>query len=132
MPTRLYANAEFWRSSPNLFLIRVGCVCALLAILASILRTIRIPSYATRSLAQESLSIYFVHNCFLYGSIWNIGLRQRIGPNLTPLPTLLWITAIVLSMALLGWTWNWFKRNDPKGSRMFRLALFASVAYSLM
>lgn len=132
MPAHFYATSEFWRTSPNLFLIRAGCVCGLLALLATVMRTIRIPDSATRSLAQESLIIYFVHNCFLYGSIWNRGLRQRIGPCLAPLPTLLWIAVILLSMMLLAWTWNWFKRSDPQGSRLFRLALFVAVAHSLM
>jgi hypothetical protein len=131
IPARFYGTSEFWRTSPNLFLIRIGCICALLAFLSSILRTVRIPDSATRSLAQESLVIYFVHNCFLYGSIWNRGLRQRIGPNLAPGPTLLWIAATVLTMMLLAWTWNWFKRKDPKGSGLFRFAVFVAVAYSL-
>jgi uncharacterized membrane protein len=131
-PLHVYATAEFWRISPNLFLIRVGCVFGLLAVLAALLCAIKIPQRATRSLAQESLSIYFIHNCWLYGSIWNQGLRQRIGPNLAPLPTLLWIATIVVSMALLAWTWNWFKRNNPTNVHLLRAALFLAVAYSLM
>ena len=131
-PLHVYATAEFWRISPNLFLIRAGCVCGLLALLAVVIHKIRIPHHATRSFAQESLSVYFVHNCCLYGSIWNQGLRQRIGASLALLPTLLWIAGIVASMALLAWTWNWLKRNAPTHSHLFRAALFVAVAYSLM
>ena len=131
-PLQVYAAAEFWRVSPNLFLIRVGSVCGLLAVLAALLHLIRIPQRATRSLASESLSIYFIHNCWLYGSIWNQGLRQKIGPNLAPLPTLLWIATIVVCMILLAWTWNWFKRNNPTNIHLLRAALFVAVAYSLM
>ncbi len=40
------------------------------------------------SLAQESLIIYFVHICILYGSTWNPGIRRWIGPTLAPLSAL--------------------------------------------
>lgn len=125
-------DVNFWKTSPNLFLIRVGSVCTLLAVLAYATRRIRIPEQATRSLAQESLTIYFIHVCLLYGSIWTVGLRQMIGATLTPLPTLGWICVFVASMTALGWTWNWTKRAKPGGSLLIRSTAVALVlAYGL-
>jgi uncharacterized membrane protein len=120
----LYANLDFWKTSPALFLIRAGCVCLLLAFFAYVTTRWTAPYRACRSIAQESLLIYFVHVCILYGSIWNLGLRQVIGSTLAPLPTLAWICLLMLSMMLLAWTWNWFKRAEPRRSYLLRFAIF--------
>ena len=126
----LYPNLDFWKTSPTLFLIRAGCVCALLAFLIYLTRGVTLPQRALRPLAQESLIIYFVHVCILYGSIWNPGMRQVIGATLGPLPTLGWICLLLLSMTLLAWTWNWFKRAEPRRSYLLRFAvLVLAVAH---
>jgi uncharacterized membrane protein len=121
----LYDNLDFWKTSPTLFLIRAGCVCLLLALLTCLTQRLTIPQRALRPLAQESLIIYFVHLCILYGSIWNPGLRQVIGSTLTPLPTLGWICLLILSMMMLACGWNWFKRAEPQRSYLVRFAVFA-------
>jgi uncharacterized membrane protein len=123
--TALYANLDFWRASPNVFLIRAGCVFVLLSFLTYLTQRLTLPQGALRALAAESLTIYFVHVCILYGSIWNPGLRQAIGSTLTPLPTLGWIVALVLSMMSLGWVWNRIKRTEPRRSYLVRFAVFA-------
>jgi len=130
-PVTLYRNIEFWKVSPNLFLIRVGSVCCLLALLAYLTRRIAIPQRAARSLAQESLTVYFVHVCLLYGSIWNVGLRQTIGANLAPLPTLGWACVLLVSMTLLGLSWNWHKKAAPMANRLVRTAIVVAIAYGL-
>ena len=119
----LYTNLDFWKTSPTLFLIRAGCVCLLLAFFAWVTPGLTLSHRAWRALAQESLLIYFVHVCILYGSIWNLGLRQVIGSTLAPLPTLGWICLLLLSMMLLAWTWNWFKRAEPRRSYLLRFAI---------
>ena len=119
----LYTNQDFWKTSPAVFLIRMGCVGLLLALFACVTPARSNSQRAWRWLAQESLLIYFVHVCILYGSIWNPGLRQWIGPTLAPLPTLGWICLLLLAMVLLGWTWNWFKRAEPRRSYLLRFAV---------
>jgi len=119
----LYTNLDFWKTSPTLFLIRAGCVGLLLAVFACLAPRLPVPPRAWRSFAQESLLIYFVHVCILYGSIWNLGLRQVLGSTLAPLPTLGWICLLLLCMLLLAWTWNWFKRAEPRRSYLLRFAI---------
>ena len=119
----LYADMDFWKTSPTIFLIRAGCVCLLLALVSWVTPALAGPRQAWRSLAQESLLIYFVHVCILYGSIWNLGLRQVIGSTLSPLPALVCICLLVFSMLLLAWTWNWFKRAEPRRSYVMRFAI---------
>jgi peptidoglycan/LPS O-acetylase OafA/YrhL len=62
-----------------------------------------IPRGIAQAVARQSLGIYLVHLCILYGSVWNTGLRQWLGPTLDPLHTLLWIGAMLAAMTLLAW-----------------------------
>ena len=98
----VYGNADFWKASPGLFLVRVGCVGVLLGIVSYVELKLRIPSQAIHSLAQQSSVIYFVHVCVLYGSIWNTGMRQWSGATLAP-------------AAALGWGSSVAGINDPFG-----------------
>jgi uncharacterized membrane protein len=130
IPHYLYPQVDFWLTSPSLFLIRVGCVGLLLTAVSYVTQRIKFPERPTQYLAQESLTIYFVHVCILYGSVWNLGLRQTIGATLSPGPTLLSIAALVSSMALLGFTWHWLKRNEPRTSGWIRsAAAVLAIAY---
>lgn len=96
-------NSYFWRTSPHLFVVRIGCVSVLLAVIELLSRISWIPRGLTQSLAQQSLFIYIVHICILYGSVWNLGLRQLLGPTLNPWHTLLWVGLLLASMTLLAW-----------------------------
>jgi uncharacterized membrane protein len=130
IPHHLYPHVEFWTTSPSLFLIRVGCVGLLLTAVSQVTQRIQLPERPTQYLAQESLTIYFVHICILYGSVWNLGLRQRIGATLPPGATLVTIAALVSSMALLGLSWHWLKRTDPRMSGWIRsAAAVLAIAY---
>jgi uncharacterized membrane protein len=125
----LYINLDFWKTSPSLFLLRAGCVCFLLAFFAWLTARFKVPQRACRALAQESLLIYFVHLCIVYGSIWNPGLRQTVGATLAPLPTLGGICLLLLLMMLLGWAWNSFKRAEPRRSYLLRFAVLLLAIY---
>ncbi len=128
----VYGSMQLWKVNPGFFAIRAGSVCVLLALLSWVTRGIRMPQRAIQSIAQESLVVYFVHICFLYGSIWNGGLRQVIGATLLPLPTLAYICTLLISMLLLAWTWNWYKRTQPAGGLLVRSAVFLlAIGYGL-
>lgn len=101
MPVRLYTDLDFWRTSPSFFLIRLGCVFLLVTVVARISQRIPLPQRTLQSLSRGSLTIYIVHICILYGSNWNPGLRQWIGPTLGLGTILLWIAALLFSMTLL-------------------------------
>jgi uncharacterized membrane protein len=125
----LYPQIEFWTTSPSLFLIRAACVCFILAFSSYVTTRYRVPERACRSLAQESLVVYFVHLSIVYGSIWNLGLRQMVGATLAPWPTIGVICVLLVSMVLMAWTWNWCKRADPTTSYALRLAVVLIAIY---
>jgi hypothetical protein len=132
MPVTLYGAEDFWKTSPNLFFVRTGFVCLLLAIIGALVDRIPVPAQFTRSVAQESLTVYLVHCCILYGSILNPGLRQIVGARLSLVPTLAWISVMLLSMTLLALAWNWLKSSRPNGYRLVRFAVVVAVAYCCM
>jgi uncharacterized membrane protein len=127
----IYGNADFWNASPDLFLVRVGCVGVLMGIVSYVEPKLRIPGRFLHSLARESLLIYFVHVCILYGSIWNPGVRQWLGSNFPPLPILGFVLLLLGSMVLLALGWNKAKRDMPSSRWVAASAIVAlTAAYS--
>ena len=131
IPITIYANTDYWKTSPNLFLSRIGCVCMILAGLTYFTQKISLPQRAVQSVAQESLTIYIIHICILYGSSWNMGLRQLIGPTLNFLPTLEWIMLLLITMTAMGFIWNRFKHAEPAKTFWLQSAAVVLIAYSL-
>jgi uncharacterized membrane protein len=96
-------DAYFWKTSPHLFILRIGIVSVLLSIVERLSRLAWVPRSLTQALAQQSLFLYLVHLSILYGSAWNTGLRQWYGATLDPLHTFLWIGVLLVLMMLLAW-----------------------------
>lgn len=107
---------------PSQFMLQVGLVCMLLSALASLvdLRPLRISRL--EDFAQESLTIYVVHLCLVYGSPWNRGLRQILGPTLEPSKVGLLVIGLWTAMVLLGLSWSAYKRRSPVWAARLRLA----------
>jgi uncharacterized membrane protein len=130
--TPFFSGADFWTSSPGLFLLRAGGVFLLVAATAYVTSLVKIPVHPTQSLAQESLSIYFAHICILYGSVWNTGLRQTVGATLTAFPTALSALSLMCLMTAFGLSWHWFKKTEPRFSQLARTAaVFFAIAYCI-
>ena len=132
------------RSQPALFgtgigaavpaevLTRVGACLIILAVIAHLSRRITRLPHVFGAVAQESLLIYFVHLCIVYGSVWNRGLTQIYGPELSPLQTLLAVLAVITSMVALAWHWNWWKHAHPRVARGMSYAAGAVLIYKLL
>jgi uncharacterized membrane protein len=131
LPVTVYQNIDYWKVSPNLFLSKCGWVCLILSSLIFVTRRIHLPEKPIQALAQESLTIYFIHVCVLYGSLWNTGLRQKIGAVLTPLPMLGWVWLMLIAMISVGLAWSWFKKVEPKRSHWVQAAIMVAAVYSL-
>ncbi len=131
VPISPYGQIEFWATSPNLFLMKAGSVVLLLAPAIWLMRRRPALPRLVTILSRESLTIYFVHVCILYGSIWNAGLFQTIGPHLAPLPTLAWILCLLASMSLLAWAWHECKRTSSQFSALVRAAVVLLLFYAI-
>ena len=132
VPFTVFNGIEYWRTSPNLFLIRVGCVFVLISIVAFITERVKIPAQPTQFIAQETLIVYFIHVCILYGSIWNPGLQLYLGKSLGWSGALLVAFLLQVSMVALAYWWHKAKRTIPQHSAFARTAIVGlAVAYWL-
>lgn len=113
-------------------LLRVGTSLVLLALLLHLSRRLTRLPHIFGAVAQESLVIYFVHLCIVYGSVWNRGLAQYFGASLTPLQTIGWVLAVIAAMVALAWYWNWFKHVKPDAARWTAWIVGAVLALKLL
>ena len=117
---------------PMEVLLRVGTCLVLLAAVAHLSRWIDRLPHIFGAVAQESLLIYFVHLCIVYGSVWNRGLAQIYGASLTPARTLLFVLLVIASMAALAWYWNRWKHVRPRTARWTSYAIGGLLLYRLL
>ena len=111
---------------PGEFMLRTGVSLIILGVIAYLSwRITRLP-HVFGAVAQESLLVYFVHLCIVYGSVWNPGLVQHFGETLSPLQTLPLVVAIVALMVLLAWGWNRLKHTKPRAARWLMGGVFAA------
>jgi len=131
IPFSPYGPLDFWKISPNLFLVKTGSVLLVLSAVARASRTMAALPPVVSALSRESLVIYLVHICILYGSIWSDGLYQRVGPRLGPAPTFGWIVFLLISMSVLAWVWHECKRRSVQVPALVRVAVTAGLVYAI-
>ena len=102
---------------PGEMMMRIGACLIILAAFAHLSRRLTRLPHVFGAVAQESLLIYFVHLCIVYGSVWNTGLAQLYGASRTPAQTVILVLVVVGSMAALAYYWNVFKHVRPRAAR---------------
>jgi uncharacterized membrane protein len=102
---------------PSDVALRTGVCFLVLSLTAIVSRHISQLPHVFGAVAQESLVVYFVHLCIVYGSIWNPGLARFYGMSLSLPATILMVVAVVLAMIGLAWQWNRFKHVRPQTAR---------------
>lgn len=127
----LYGQANFWLNSPHLFIARIGFVTALLGLAGFVERFLPVSPRTVRSLAEESLLVYFVHVVLLYGSRWNPGIKQYIGHSMAFAHAYLLVIALVTVMLMMAFYWNHAKRSYPLPSMIVRLAVLGAAALAV-
>jgi acyltransferase len=127
----LFGTNEFNWIPPQV-MVRAGACLLILAVMAhGSGRLHRLPR-VFGAVAQETLLIYFVHLCIVYGSIWNRGLAQIYGPTLTPAQTVLTVVLLLAAMVGLAAFWNWQKHAHQRVARWTSLAVGAALMYALV
>lgn len=112
--------------------LRTGVCFLVLGLIAVVSRHVPRLPHLFGAVAQESLLVYFVHLCIVYGSIWNPGLAKFYGGRLAPLATLGTVLAVVAAMIGLAWQWNRFKHVRPRGARWASVAAGAVLVGRLL
>lgn len=131
VPLSPYGAIDFWKTSPNLFLVKAGSV---LVMLSGAVRLTRWRSALPRPvsvLSQESLTIYVIHVCILYGSIWNDGLLKVVGPHLDLVATAGWVVVLTFAMLLVASAWHECKQRSGRLSALVRATLAVGLIYAI-
>jgi uncharacterized membrane protein len=126
-----YGDANFWPTTPHLFLTRMGFVMTIIGLASMLESWVPIKASTARSLAEESLVVYFVHVSLLYGSIWNTGLKHYVGGTMGFAPAYLYVVAMISAMLMMAYYWNRAKKSHPLPSFAFRTAIFAVAAFAV-
>ena len=121
-----------WQAVPTQTGLRLGASLIVLGVIAQASRLISRLPHVFSAVAQETLLIYFVHLCIVYGSIWNSGLAQKFGPTLTPLETLGYVLLLIGAMVALAYVWNRLKHVRPKSARWVSIGAGGLLLYSLL
>jgi uncharacterized membrane protein len=131
LPTWL-VGVGAWESVPNQVALRMGASLMLLALIARASQRITRLPHIFGAVAQETLLIYFVHLCIVYGSVWNRGLAQAYGPTLGPGQTVLYVVLLLAAMFGLALYWNWWKHTRPRLARWTAIAAGLALIYKLL
>ena len=128
----LAAGLTVLNGIPGDVALRTGCCFLLLGAIAVVSRRISQLPHVFGAVAQESLVVYFVHLCIVYGSIWNPGLARYYSLSLTPLQLVPVVLALIAGMVLLASEWNWLKHTRPRMARGVAVATGVMMAIRLL
>ncbi len=119
------------RVSPGFFLLRLGWVAVVLGAITQVSVGWRGLPAVVQALAEQSLLVYAVHVALLYGSRWNTGLRESVGPS-GPGAVLAWVVLLVAGAAAMAWAWSEVQRRRPALASAVRVATIAALVYPLL
>lgn len=117
---------------PMEFAMRAGSCLVIMAAIAHASRWVTRLPHVFRAVAQETLVIYFVHLCLVYGSVWSPGLWQFYQQSLGPMATAAFVLLIVGSMVALAWYWNGLKHTRPVAAMWTARAAWAFLLGGLL
>ncbi len=132
LPLSIYPAHDYWKSSPDWFLIRIGMVAFASLFFYSMKRLPATIEKNLMLLGQASLMIYTVHLVVVYGSAVNSGLMQKVGQTLPPPHAIAVASAVLLSMLLLTYAWNYVRRNHFLSARIIQFGIAATLAYTFL
>ncbi len=128
----IFGEHNYWKTSPYFFLVRLGVVWTVLALLmvaANVVAQTRASSSPKRGIVQtlgaETLVIYVAHLFVLYGSPLTPGIVPVIGPTLGLLESALLFGAIFVAMIATALAWHHLKTRHPVPFHRTRRALTA-------
>lgn len=110
---------------PGNILLRAGVCLCIVGIVAHASRGISQLPHLFGAVAQESLLVYVLHLFIVFGSVWAPGLLNIYGPTLRPLELLPIVVALISTMILCAYGWNWLKHTHRRAA--WRASIAAGV-----
>jgi uncharacterized membrane protein len=121
-----------WSFVPPEVMVRAGTCLLIVGIMAHGTRYVSRLPHVFSAVAQETLLIYFVHLCIVYGSVWTPGFAQWFGATLSPVEVFFVVIVLITSMAILAWRWNSVKHASPRAARWIAMTAGAILIARLL
>ncbi|MBA4312102.1 MAG: hypothetical protein C0417_05690 [Chlorobiaceae bacterium] len=133
IPWHLYATYNYWFTSPNYFLIRLGSLMAIIAGFWYLSRAIKQPKKIFTVLGIESLFVYVLHLLVLYGSSMNPQLNMQVvfGLNRSFIETIGLFAGLFFLMLSSALLWNYLKRKHFPTYRWIQITIGGVFLYFL-
>jgi uncharacterized membrane protein len=129
LPVSLYPPQDYWKTSPNFFLIRIAVV---LLVTVGFFYVRKIPDIVMRQLivlGQASLFVYVSHVVTVYGSAANEGLTHLVGRSLSYSQSLAVALAVLLSTLLFVHVWNHVRMRHFLPARFVQIGFVSTLLY---
>lgn len=129
IPLSLYPPHDYWKTSPNFFLLRLSAV---LIVTTGFFHLGKLPSMLERpvlALGQASLLVYAVHLVMVYGSAANVGLTQVIDKTLPYYAAAGVGIAVLCGMIMLTYAWNYLRTHHTWSSRFVQAGFVSVIIY---
>ena len=129
LPVSIYPPHDYWKASPNFFLIRLGAVLLVTAVYYFIKKWPVMIEHPVRALSQASLMVYAVHLVVVYGSAANPGLQQVVGKTLPYYAAAGVGMAVLGGMIVLAYFWNYARTHHLWPSRFIQAGFASTIIY---
>jgi uncharacterized membrane protein len=127
LPLQIYPAHDYWKSSPNFFLVRFGIVLFVTSCFSYVRKLPRAVERHLVMLGQASLLVYAVHMVIVYGSAANNGLMQRVGQTLAAQQAVGVGLAVLASMVVVVFVWNHVRKNYRLAARLVQVGVAGSI-----
>ncbi len=129
LPVTVYPPHDYWKSSPDFFLVRMSIV---LLLTAAFFFMRRVPEFIARHvvvLGKASLLVYVVHLIAVYGSVINSGLAQAVGRVFTYPEAALVGFAMLGAMTMLVRVWNFVSTRHLWSLRIVQVTVASTLLF---
>ncbi|MBC7172669.1 MAG: DUF1624 domain-containing protein [Polyangiaceae bacterium] len=114
----VFGEHNYWKTSPYFFVVRIGVVWLVLALLMIGAKVFARAKSASRgglvqTLGQETLVIYVAHLFVLYGSPFSPGVVPLVGKTLSVVESSLLFGAVFCAMIAIAIVWHEVKTRFP-------------------
>ena len=128
LPFTVYPDHDFWKASPEFFLVRLGLVIlGCIGLWKFEQRRTMSPKSPIALFGQESLLVYTVHLLVVYGYTYEWSFIRKFGPTLDYLECLGLTAALTLAMYLMAYVWHWMKGWNKRVATGVEYAVLAGI-----
>jgi uncharacterized membrane protein len=128
LPLTFYPNHNFWKSSPEFFIVRDGIVILMLAGLWQMEQRRKYSDWSPLLIfGRESLLVYVVHLLIVYGYTYEFSFVRFYGPHLNYLECLPLVAGLTAAMYGLAVVWHWLKRWNGRLAWFTEVCILAAI-----